>query len=323
MPSMRSTPKLSPQGGAGQAGFTLVELLVVIAILGVLMALLLPAIQSARESARRSACYNNQKQIALAVQHFELSNSSFPPGRVGCDDTGDNPDFVISGCPPGLPPERKTAASGIVSILPYLEQQALYDQLDVASGGLWNRNVDDLDWYYDDSKRVGILERLEMLRCPSDTTASISNVYAPVLAATATYAFVQGTLGSDAAPHLVRYFNDGMFLYVEQRRVRQITDGLSTTMMLGEVVLSDTWESSNTWSYARVHSDCLRTTRNPLNTLPGTGVMTAQRQNGAFASEHPGGVVFSFADGHVEFLSEDIDLATYQALSTIASGDLP
>ena len=87
-------------------------------------------------------------------------------------------------------------------------------------------------------------------------------------------------------------------------------------MMIGEVILSDQWESSNTWSYALAHADCLRTTENPLNTLPGAG-STIDRQNGAFASRHPSGANFCFADGRVDFIKQDIDLDIYQALSTI------
>ncbi len=107
-----------------------------------------------------------------------------------------------------------------------------------------------------------------------------------------------------------------MFLYVSRIKSTNITDGSSRTMMIGEVVLADQWESSNTWSYALVNADCLRSTRNPLNKRPGEGFHRAG-QNGAFGSLHPHGANFCFADAHVEFVSEAIDLATYQAQSTI------
>jgi prepilin-type N-terminal cleavage/methylation domain-containing protein/prepilin-type processing-associated H-X9-DG protein len=300
-------------------GFTLVELLVVISILGVLIALLLPAIQSAREAARRTTCFNNQKQVGLAVIGYETARRQYPAGRLGCDDWGETHPIPI--CPPGLSPEKKTAASGYVLILPYLEMQPLFDLLNVASGGLWNRNVSDIYWYYDPGKNKGIKEIIPTMVCPSEQADRISYVYQPIAAATASYALVHGSIGPGMPEEEVRYFNNGLFVYVQSRRAKEITDGLANTMMQGEVVLSDTWESSNTWSYARPHADSLRTTLNPLNTWPGTGEMV-ERRNGAFGSFHPSGAVFTFADGHLQFVSDTIDLATYRALSTIDQGEL-
>lgn len=298
--------------------FSIVELLVVVAILGMLVALLLPAVQAARESARKTVCNNRQKQTGLAILNYEVSVGSFPTGRIGCDDAGERES--VSVCPPGLSAEQKTGASGFVEILPQLEQQALFDRIDVYRGGLWNRNVDDLRWYGDEGKCLGIKESLEVLICPSETSGLISRVYEPVLAATSSYAFVQGSLGPSYPPNQAKYQNNGLFLYVSRLRAKQVSDGLSHTLMLGEVVLSGTWESSNTWSYALVNADCLRNTENPMNTLPGAGSVR-ERRNGAFASQHPQGVVFCFADGHVRFLHEGIEPQLYQALSTIRGGE--
>ena len=299
--------------------FSLIELLIVIAIVGTLLALLLPAVTAARESARRTACIGNLRQIGLAVLSYETVHNEFPAGRVGCDDTGD--EMRIDVCPPELPAEEKTAASGFVRLLPQLEEQTLFDQLSIETGGLWNRNVDDLSWYADPEKCKGIKQRPSCLVCPSDASAPISDVYFPVLAATSSYALMQGKLGPDSPSHQVKFFNDGMFLYVKARRQRQIRDGLSSTAMLGEVRFSDTWESSNTWTYALANADCLRNTRNPLNTVPGTGVML-ERQNGAFGSYHPGGTVFCFGDDRAAFLSTEIDNAIYQGLATIYGGEM-
>jgi prepilin-type N-terminal cleavage/methylation domain-containing protein/prepilin-type processing-associated H-X9-DG protein len=301
--------------------FTLVELLVVIAILGVLIALLLPAVQAAREAGRRAMCIDHQKQIAYALSEYETAHGAFPPGRLGCDDSGDITPIAV--CPPGLPAEKKTAASGFIEILPQLEQQALYDQLAVDDGGLWNRNVNSLAWYYDMAKQQGVQQRLAVLVCPSDTAEALSEVYAPVIAATANYAFVQGSIGPASANYektLAKFENNGLFVYVYTRKHREVIDGMSNTLLLGEVVMPDTWESSNTWTYARQNADALRTTSNPLNTTPGDDI-TVDRQNGAFGSRHPGGAIFAFADAHISFLSEDIAPPTYQALSTIAGED--
>jgi len=299
--------------------FSLVELLVVVALIGLLVGLLLPAVQAARESARRAACTNHQKQIGLAILQYEAAQEFFPAGRIGCDDTGDTQAVTL--CPPGLPPEKKTGASGFVELLPQLDQQPLYDRIDVHQGGLWNRNVDDLSWYGDPGKCLGIKERLDIFVCPSDRSNPLSDVYAPVVAATSSYAFVQGSRGPSFHPTLAKYENNGLFLYVLRRRAKQVVDGLSMTLMLGEVILSDTWESSNTWSYALVNADCLRTTDHPLNTRPGVE-KAIERQNGAFASQHPGGGLFCFADGHVSYLDEGLDIDVYRAASTIQGAEV-
>jgi hypothetical protein len=259
------------------------------------------------------------RQVGLAVLQYEGQRGQFPPGRVGCDDTGDELDHHI--CARGIPSEEKSGASGFVYLLPFVEEQATYDQLDVEHGGLWNRNVNDLYWYQDPGKCKGIKVSLSVWRCPSDLSRSVSDVYFPVLAATSNYAFVHGTLGPDTPSHIAKYENNGLFVYVVPRKARQVRDGLTSTMLAGEVTHVDTWESSNTWSYALVNADCLRSTRNPLNTKPGAGVVHL-RQNGAFGSRHPGGALFCLADNRVEFLREEIDIEAYRALSTIAGREV-
>jgi hypothetical protein len=279
---------------------------------------MLPAVQAAREAARRQMCMSHLKQVAQAVANYESGIAFFPAGRVGCDDTPDVPE-----CPPGLPPEKKTAASAFVTILPYMEQQALHAQLDVDHGGLWNRNIDDLAWWYNSAAKArAITQTVAVFRCPSDTSQLVSDVYLPVHAATGSYAFVQGTKRPSASvtPGEARYNNDGLFVYVKRRRAGEITDGLSGTLMAGEVRMADTWESSNTWTYARFNADTLRTTEFALNTPPGAG-SPYSLQNGAFASQHPSIGLFAHADGHVDALRDDIDLRAYRALSTVAAED--
>jgi prepilin-type processing-associated H-X9-DG protein len=224
-------------------------------------------------------------------------------------------------CPAGLPAEKKTAASTFVTILPYMEQQALHDQLAVARGGLWNRNVNDLGWFYSSPQKAeAIKQRLPIFVCPSDTSKPISDIYDPVLAATGSYVFVQGTMGPSSPRPTAKYDNDGAFIYVTQRRTSELSDGLSRTLMNGEVVMSDTRESSNTWTYTRQNADGLRTTEHPLNTRPGL-YGGYEAQNGAFGSEHPGGAMFAYADGHVEMLNSDMGIDLYRALATIAGDD--
>ena len=301
------------------SGFSLIELLVTIAMIGLLVAMLLPAVQAARESARRISCGSHLRQIGLAVHTYEQAFGALPPGRIGCDDAGDS--MPIAACPPGLSPVQKTGASGFISILPFLEELSLFDQLAIGQGGLWNRNVDNLYWYSKSGKHLGLKLRISVYSCPSDTAALISDVYAPVLAATGSYALVHGSLGPDRPAHETKYKNNGIFVYVKQRKPRHLTDGRSHTAMLGEVTLADVWESSNVWTYALANADCLRSTANPLNTIPGAGI-ALERQNGAFGSNHSGGAVFCFADGHCSFISDGIEHRLYQALSTIRGGEI-
>ncbi len=296
--------------------FTLVELLVVISIIGLLIALLLPAVQAAREAARRGACINNQKQIGVAITSYESARHKFPRGRIGCDNKGRY--WNGSVCPTDLTAEEMTGASGFVEILPQVEQQALFDMLAVDDGGLWNNNVADVGWYSNDNKSWGVKKRPQVYVCPSDTSQAISDVYfPPILAATGSYAFVSGSFGGDDSSKQTKYQNNGMFMYVVQRKAKQVEDGLSNTMMLGEVFLADTNESSNTWTYAIANADSLRSTANPLNTQPGDGKKVFELRNGAFGSQHPGGAVFCFADGHAEFVADDVDFSLYQEMSTI------
>lgn len=299
------------------SAFTLVELLVVIAIIGILIALLLPAVQAAREAARRAQCTNNLRQIGLAMANYESSFRCFPPGRVGCDGS--------PRCP--LLPQR-VGTSALVMILPFLEMQPLYDSFDF-SDGPWTYSA---TWVH--ANADAIAQSVPGYLCPSDNSEPHANPLTYTAAgsyntqghkaATGNYSPVAGSLGVTPSDP-VKYANDGVFYYLRAHRVRDVRDGLSKTMFVGEAVATHTPESSNVWTRALRLMDCQRTTHNPLNTPAGEPEYynaSGLKLNAAFASRHPGGANFVFGDGHVTFISDNIDLGSYRALSTRAKGDV-
>jgi len=307
------------------AGFTLVELLVVITIIGILIALLMPAVQAARESARRSKCSNNLKQIGLALLHYQEGHGVFPPARIGCD--GINT-WVCS----GRDLAGRTGANAFVCILPQLEQEPLYAKFGMERGGVWNRHPgQDTSWYSDADKTYAVGQRPPVFVCPSDSARPLlENHYnTPFPVATGSYALVCGSHGPSYGidSYKVKLKNTGLFVYAVPRHTAHVPDGLSNTIAVGEVYDGHAEISSNIWSYALRHADCYRSTENPLNTPPGSGtqLMTGAAQygvNGAFGSRHPNGANFVYADGRVEFMSESIDLATYRGLSTVAGSEI-
>jgi prepilin-type N-terminal cleavage/methylation domain-containing protein/prepilin-type processing-associated H-X9-DG protein len=306
-------------------GFTLVELLVVIAIIGILVALLLPAVQAAREAARRNQCVNNLKNIALALLNYEDANGSLPPGTPFFDN-----------CPRSgtLTSINNHRISGFVLILPQLEESSLYDQYQLdKTPNVWMSDNTGNNWHRLPGREGLVEARPDVYVCPSEQSPAIHENPDPgpirngLKPATGTYAFVTGTIGPPVAGVDAKCRNTGPFLYGKTITLRKIIDGLSKTMIVGEVIDPHTLISSNIWSFAARHADSMRTTTNPLNTPPGLGQVVGpadgvtQGSNGAFASRHPGGGNFAFGDGHVEFLPEEIDMTTYQAMSTIALED--
>ena len=305
---------------SSQQGFTLVELLVVIAIIGILIALLLPAVQAAREAARRMTCSNHLKQIGVAVANYESGHAVLPTGRTGCDMSthGSCADTVGE-------PYSRAATSGFALLLPYLEQQQLYDTFGFQNGAVYPDNANDSlikNWYV--GLEEALQERPDMFVCPSETSEPLGHFGVhPQPCATGNYAFVSGSYGPTYGSSLkVKTDNNGPFVYHLEIKLRGISDGLSHTMFVGEIIDVDDNGVPNCWMATSRHSDCLRTTENPLNTPTKMGITNSSGQNGAFASVHPGGAQFSFGDGHVEFLSENIDLYAYRAMSTRAEGEV-
>lgn len=308
----------SPRPG-GRSAFTLVELLVVIAIIGVLVALLLPAVQTARESARRATCVNNLKQIGLAIHNYHDTLNKFPPGRMGCDCwTADVCGSRDSNTRPGT--------SGFGMLLPQLEQSALYDGLGWQKGAVapaTDCGVPDSTAGWSTGLSQLLLTRPKVFVCPSDVSEPI---HKDKTYATGNYAFMHGTRGPSYGTDQVdlKHYNNGTFMYRTPIRIHDVTDGLSNTIFAGEVIATHTDESSNRWLIGSRHLDSLRSTENAINTPPGKGVVLdlyGYKCNGAFGSKHVNGANFAYGDGSVTFIRDNVDLKIYRALATRNGGE--
>jgi prepilin-type N-terminal cleavage/methylation domain-containing protein/prepilin-type processing-associated H-X9-DG protein len=288
--------------------FTLVELLVVIAIIGVLVALLLPAIQAARESARRSQCKNNLKQIGLALHNYESTRRTFPAGFTSASAT-------ING--PGIGPGWGWGAY----ILPYLEESSI--QID------FKREITDP--LYDQIRTL----TLPVFRCPSDSVelplfpvqGGSNNTITQV--AFSNYVGVAGTYEVSVYPDE----GTGVLFRNKLIAIKQITDGLSHTLMIGErdshKSPETTWVGAITNSVIPPLNPTYDNEGPPVLILTNTGTVADDRvPNNALDhvedsnSAHPQGVHFMFADGSVQAINNDIDPSVWIALGTRA-GDEP
>jgi prepilin-type N-terminal cleavage/methylation domain-containing protein/prepilin-type processing-associated H-X9-DG protein len=285
-------------GRGDHRGFTLIELLVVIAIIGVLIALLLPAVQSVREAARRAQCVNNLMQLSVAVQHYEAAHLVLPPGVV--DTKG-----PIQAAPNGY------HYSWIAQLLPYLDQRNVFNNLNFRES------------VYDASNVTTRKTSINILLCPSDS-ASRSN--ADDFALT-NYA---GCYHDAEAP--IDTTNNGVFFLNSKLRLDDISDGLSNTIFLSEKRREPTelgWASGTRAS--------LRNTGTPLNGWGSAAAIGSSRRApsatgaatpgsplwvGGFASSHPGGANFAFGDGSVRFIKTMTSATVYTLLGSRADGQM-
>ena len=288
--------------------FTLVELLVVIAIIGVLVALLLPATQSAREAARRIQCASQLRQVGLGVITYFEANKMLPGS--------------ISHVPEG-PAEGTYTPTGkgwIVSILPQLEQQPLFDQFDLSRP---LQNTPNLEL---------VRTRLPLLACPSDPSALELTTeqwqWKGTEIAVTSYKGVMGDsmMGRVTSfPGATPYCNNGdhecngLFWRTSLQwpnRDSDLTDGWSNTMVAGEDSLEHNWHAA--WAFSNGDTS---STYAPLNFLPDPPDPAVWWETRGFRSMHPDGAFFVFGDGAVHFLNESIDIAAYRALSTRNGGE--
>ncbi len=303
-------------------GFTLVELLVVITIIGILIALLLPAVQSAREAARRMQCGNNLKQIGLALHNYQAALGSFPPGGVS--------DIALETSNPNwcLVNAQINQAPWTVLILPYLEESSRFDQFVLESK--FKSTADQATNGDNDAEYARANNRYQ---CPSDPN-SRSDV--PNL----NYFGVQGggapgsqSCGNSAGTRV--YYHKGVLFHNSATRFRNITDGSASVFLVGESKYCQlaggiasqasvyvSWAASNKLSPA-VPLPCSQSAAvQPINGSPDNPARdnTLHTQSLFFGSQHPGGCNFAMSDGSVHFVGESIDLLLYRHLAVRDDG---
>ncbi len=324
--------RCSTHSNASARAFTLVELLVVIAIIGVLVALLLPAIQAAREAARASQCKNNLRQLGLSVINYESSFKHLPPGAKIPYPDKSRSDPLNDG----------VMISWHAYILPYIEQQAVYDQIN------W-------DFGYQENKQVA-LTQIEGFFCPSVDEESriaiwMTSIHDGQYTYTQHYNGVAGPLYNEAVgieeysdPEIAMYTDAnfpppeygssecggqgtqgfarlGVFYPGSEVAFRHITDGASNTLMIGERTMGETaWIAGLSSTRSRpCDATGFKNVQYGINFCneESSGTTCWQYKNARpFGSRHPGGAHFALCDASVRFVSEDIDLALFQALST-------
>ena len=305
-------------------GFTLVELLVVIAIIGILIALLLPAVQAAREAGRRIKCSNNLKQIVLAVHLFEDKHNELPVNRYG-----DYDDWTAF----GGPFENSSSYSWLSAILPYLELEPLYKSGDIPKVPLNTSTAAD--------------EAIPTFHCPSDALQRIK-VYPEtshymrtgIPLGLTNYKGVQGSnfcwgdwANGGAWPACEAWFKgNGIFYPMDWQRPRSlaaIEDGTSHTFMVGEDVWNLTRATCDTpcfglgFAWAHPVEACAIGAIPPNARRPDGSEYAADDWTGhnGFRSNHPTGLLFGNCDGSVRFVRETLPLGLYRAHCTIASNE--
>jgi len=285
-------------------GFTLVELLVVIAIIGVLVALLLPAVQAARESARRMKCSNQLKQIGLGMHNYADTNKAFPIGHMFRGPFDGNPDDATGG----------TGFGWASAILPFIELSTMYDQFDFRLP-ITNNNP---------SKNLTLAQtHLPMFTCPSDFKPKNWTDGAVTNSATSSYkacgtSYDSWQAGKVGDPPNRERFN-GMFDRDNRgssTRFAEITDGTSNQFMIAEAK----WKmdkngrnrgrifgaTDNTDGAVGASNALMINGQWQINWTAAEGIPENPQPHRTAASNHPGGAMFGLADGSVRFVSENI-----------------
>jgi prepilin-type N-terminal cleavage/methylation domain-containing protein len=299
-------------------GFTLVELLVVIAIIGILVALLLPAVQAAREAARRASCANNIRQCAIGLLNHHDSHKAFPPGATSND---------------GL--------SWRVKILPFIEYQDLYDRFAIDDG---------TDFRGPRKLENGVI-RMNTFLCPSAITVLARHPSSTLSDGTQTYTAhyfgVMGPKGADAQGRIYGVENpnpltnggfasQGVLRRDHATKIREIISGTSKTLLIGEIAHPnffvigadhDTdFQGGDGACWIRgigtsgINPASLGGMAASKNVLDGINVIPTVFNDLTFSSMHPAGAHFARCDTSVEFIGDDIDIYLYKEMANRDTG---
>ena len=334
-----------------KSGFTLIELLVVIAIIGVLIALLLPAIQQAREAARRSQCKSNLKQIGLALANYNDAHRRFPPLHImapGSEDGQGGSAGGHSNCGSTLR-HCGSHIGWVAQLLPFLDEQSVYDQINFSRG------------YRKTAQSTAYSQTIRSLLCPSDSSSTrYLRTEAGVPHGTSNYGAMVGTSQRSHCPSRndttmtisLSSQNNGFFLWFGAL-IEEIEDGTAQTITVGEftrgrpyisrsshscsnpdeIAASETtWRTDRRRGQRWISTDsrsgpyvCGARTPNPVGPdccAWDNESLDCETTDYPVSSEHPGGAQVLMADGAVVWISNSIELATYQALITRAGKDI-
>ena len=310
---MRSSPLKSNKLSLDflRAGMTLIELLVVIAIIGILVGLLLPAVQAAREAARRIQCANNLKQIGLAAIQHAVAYGIFPSGCQTSKNLPSNQRFMWSG-----------------QILPFIEQTNL------------RRSVDpDLPWDSFLPNITAMQTVLTVFRCPSSgAPATFDQIVADRIPCTY-LGCASGTIGVESGPGpLISEENQDGALYTNSRtRQRDFTDGLTNTMLVAEALflpgvvgpdhnnslqVIDHWSVGSPGMGENEMSEALGSTAILPNAWKKMPLGFIEDIELGFSSRHPSSVQAVFADGRIQVISESISASVWSAIGTRDRGEV-
>ena len=327
----RSTVFSENSRGGSVRAFTLVELLVVITIIGILIALLLPAVQAAREAARRLQCANHFKQVGVAMHNYHAARNSFPPGGIWW-----RADSSVDCGPKGDTSLYYHGFGWAAFILPYLEKQTVYDQFEFTG------QLCDPPGYA--NYRAGAT-RIEAFLCPSDTQGGELCLYTQGatngslveedfrqtnmagVADSVNWLCTSSSYGAyDVWPrHFVKV--DGIMGEREGCRIADVDDGTSHTLMIAEVTGNGPETYTGHYWITMNCTDTYDGINGPF-TAPGgqavpsgSGIILGPRETGP-SSFHPGGCHFTMGDGSVQFLSENISAPVLRYLTTRAGGEI-
>jgi prepilin-type N-terminal cleavage/methylation domain-containing protein/prepilin-type processing-associated H-X9-DG protein len=331
---------------ARRHGVTLVELLVVVAIIGTLAAMLLPAVQAAREATRRTSCTNNLRQIALANANHEAARGRFPIGSESRP-WSERPDF----------PHQFFRWSLLAHLAPYYEEQSLLDGLDLTVPLYIGLTPDAIAAQNKPIVKLNV----PIFLCPSDRMKAVSELFGPT-----NYAGCAGSGTGGGTP----FDADGMFFINSRTRPKDVPDGLSKTVAFSESLLGDgpiagrtpagidaatgygfvfvtpltdaacrrpfyynftdlrgfSWANgeyrTTLYNHARRPNDPALDCLAALTSATDVSTMYAGYGWRAARSRHPGGVNVLMADGSAQFIEDGVDPAVWAAFSTRAGGEV-